>query len=77
MSALADVKAFLLRHGAAPAVDEAAAECAARPDADRHLALVQARERLTFEIYGFRPTIANGLAAGFVALVRERLARGA
>jgi hypothetical protein len=37
---------------------------------------VQTTERLTFEIYGFKPIMAAGLARAFAALVRERLATG-
>jgi len=59
------------------AVEEAAAACGGKADVDRHLALMQTTERLTFEIHGFRPVVAAGLARAFVRLVRERLARGA
>ena len=78
MSAAMDhLKDWLLKNGAAPAVEEAAAAMAGRPDAEARLRIEQATQRLSMEIHGMSPTMANGLAAAFAALVKERMARGA
>jgi hypothetical protein len=76
-AALDHLKGFFLKHGAAPFVEEAAAVMAGCPDAEAHLRLVQATERIEMELRGMSPVMANGLASGFVALVKERLARDA
>lgn len=67
--AMDDLKAFLLKHGAAPYVASAAR--AGRPDAG-HVTL-----RMALERRGMKPVMAAGLARAFAALVKERLARGA
>jgi hypothetical protein len=78
MSAAMDhLKSWLLKHGAGGAVEEAAAAMAGRPDAEARLRLEQATQRLSMEIHGMSPTMANGLAAAFAALVKERLAKAA
>ena len=63
--------------GVAPFVEQAAAACAGRTDADAHLRIVQATERIEMELRGMSPVMANGLATGFVSLIKDRLARGA
>jgi hypothetical protein len=76
-AALDHLKSFLLRHGVAPFVEETAAAVAGRPDAEAHLRIVQATERIEMELRGISPITAKGLATGFAALVRKRAARGA